>query len=355
VKPRLGYPTIDLAAHETPPNIAPIFFPASPFSLTHQTVFGVRRDFASVTGQFRPDPATPGLGTERLVRSASFQVFYSNGADTTPPLISTVNVSTTGGTATIFTRVTDDSGSVGQVAALVNDGTWHYVPLTRSGADPTVYTASVGVAIDPEVVIEARDIANVSFSANKGSNFTSTTSAPPAGGQILIASPFGTYGQGQQVIATYSCPDAVSCVGPVPSGSAIDTATPGVHTFTVNATDADGNKSSLTRTYTVSDLSLVLRITPSTVSPPAIATLFASFTNTANVDRLVSFNATFLVGTSWSWTSPWVTVRVPAGRTYSATIPFLVLRVVPKGTYTIILRARDDAGQVSATASLIVQ
>jgi hypothetical protein len=46
---------------------------------------------------------------------------------------------------------------------------------------------------------------------------------------------------------------------------------------------------------------------------------------------------------------------VPAGRTYSATIPFLVLRVVPKGTYTIILRARDDAGQVSATASLIVQ
>jgi hypothetical protein len=354
-KPRLGYPTIDLAAHETPPNIAPIFFPASPFSLTHQTVFGIRRDFASVTGQFRPDPTTPGRGTERLVRSASFQVFYSNGADVTPPLISIVNASFAGGTATIFTRVTDDSGTVGQVAALVNDGTWHYVPLTQSSADPTVWTGTVAVTKDPEVVIEARDAANVGFSANKGSNFTSTDSAPPAGGQIFISSPLGTYSQGQQVIATYSCPDAASCVGPVPSGSPIDTDTPGVHTFTVTATDADGNKSSLTRIYTVSDLRLVLRITPSTVTPPAIATVFASFTNTANVDRMVSFNATFLVGTSWSWTSPWVTVKVPAGKTYSATVPFLVLRIVPKGTYTIVLRARDVTGQVTATASLTVQ
>jgi hypothetical protein len=354
-KPHLGYPTIDLAAHETAPNVPPIFFPASPFSLTHQTVFGVNRDFASVTGQFRPSSPGSPTGTERLVQSATMQIFYSNSGDTTPPLVSIVNVSTSGGTATVFTRVTDDSGSVSQVAALVNDGTWHYVPLTQSAGDPTVWTGSVAVTQDPEVFVEARDVANVGYSANKGSNFTSATSAPPAAGQILISSPFGTYGQGEQVIAHYSCPSAVSCEGTVPDGSPIDTDTPGVHTFTVTATDAGGQKTSVQRTYNVSDLRLVLRVTPSTVSAPALVFAFASLTNTASVDRLVTLNVTFMYNTSFSWTSPSVTIRVPAGRTYSATIPFLILRFVPKGTYTTVLRASDVTGQVTASATLTVK
>ncbi len=107
IKPQLGYPTIDLTAHEPPPAVQPIFFPATPFTIEHATTFGKQRDFVNVTGQFRPDSTGSATGTERLVTSASLQIFYSNSSDRTPPLISQVVV--TGGT--IYVRVTDDSGT----------------------------------------------------------------------------------------------------------------------------------------------------------------------------------------------------------------------------------------------------
>lgn len=60
---------------------------------------------------------------------------------------------------------------------------------------------------------------------------------------------------GQVVAAAYSCSDSLSgletCVGPVPSGSNIDTASLGVKTFTVRATDRAGNAASQTVNYSV--------------------------------------------------------------------------------------------------------
>ena len=84
-------------------------------------------------------------------------------------------MSDTSGVATVTARVTDDSG-VAEAAALVNDGTgWQYVQLSKSAQDPTLWTASnISVAQDPEVFVEATDGVNVSYSANKGENFTST-------------------------------------------------------------------------------------------------------------------------------------------------------------------------------------
>ena len=47
---------------------------------------------------------------------------------------------------------------------------------------------------------------NVSYSANKGENFTSTNSnSPPSGVQILLQAPVGPYSVGQPVNATYQC------------------------------------------------------------------------------------------------------------------------------------------------------
>ena len=66
-----------------------------------------------------------------------------------------------------------------------------------------------------------------------------------------------TYGEGQDVTAAYSCADEAggsglaSCSGPVASGSAIDTSTPGQHTFTVTATDNADNTASSAAHYTV--------------------------------------------------------------------------------------------------------
>lgn len=56
-----------------------------------------------------------------------------------------------------------------------------------------------------------------------------------------------TYAQGQAVTAAYSCGDpdgsgdVASCAGPAASGASVDTSTPGLHTFKVQAADVAGN------------------------------------------------------------------------------------------------------------------
>ena len=64
-----------------------------------------------------------------------------------------------------------------------------------------------------------------------------------------------TYTAGQVVTASYRCADTASpltlCAGPVASGGALDTATVGSHTFTVQARDGAGNTASRTVTYRV--------------------------------------------------------------------------------------------------------
>lgn len=68
------------------------------------------------------------------------------------------------------------------------------------------------------------------------------------------------YTQNQIVNASYSCKAAwggkpiASCVGTVPNGSPIDTATYGAKSFTVTATDTSGKQSSVTHSYTVKDV-----------------------------------------------------------------------------------------------------
>ena len=141
---------------------------------------------------------------------------------------------------------------------------WHYVQLTRS-SDPTLWTGSIGnLAQNPEIFAEATDGTNVSYSANKGSNFTSVPADQPAPPLVTLSSPFGTYFQGSSVNASFSCaggfPAVAQCNAtldgnPIQSGALINTATPGQHTFVVTALDADGDVvATLQRTYTVAAL-----------------------------------------------------------------------------------------------------
>ena len=77
------------------------------------------------------------------------------------------------------------------------------------------------------------------------------------GPTITVTSPAAgaTYAVGASLVASYACTDAgagvATCAGPVASGQSISTATAGVKTFTVNATDALGNASTKLVTYTV--------------------------------------------------------------------------------------------------------
>ena len=83
-----------------------------------------------------------------------------------------------------------------------------------------------------------------------GSAPTIALRSPPAGA-------VRTYEQGSRVAADYGCVDdtdpAPLCQGTVPAGAALDTATAGVHAFTVVARDAAGNQSAAGATYRVAD------------------------------------------------------------------------------------------------------
>jgi hypothetical protein len=294
---------------------------------------------------------------QRHITSAALEVFYSASPDRIAPLISQVNVAFDGATsATVQVRATDDSGSVAEVAALVNDGSWHYEQLVPSPQDPTLFSKTVTVAsgVNPEVFVEATDGSNVAYSANKGSNFTSAPTVTPAGPQILIQSPVGPYGINQPVNATYQCVGAATCVGPVVSGQTIDTATAGLHAFRVTATDSSGNTSALQRDYLVTDLILKARVSPPSATTGQTVTASASLTNAASVQRDVTLSATFAYNTAFSVSTPAITVKVPAGKTYAGSFPIRIPASIPRGTYAVTLRASDLTGTVTATATLTV-
>ena len=253
----LGYPTIDLAAHEPKPNVDGIFFPANPFTLERAVTFSKERDFLNVSGQYRPNDGDTHNGTQRTVVGASFKVIYSNSPDRTPPLISQVSVTYNGTTAIVRARATDET-QIRDAATLVHGNVthWDVKPLHQNPLDPTLYESDpIAVGVDPEVAVEFTDGVNVAMSTNKGRNFTSASAGTVVGPRILLQAPLGPYAPGQQVTATYQClpnPAAVtSCVGTLPNGSALDTSTFGTHTFVVTAKDADGNVSSLQRSYSV--------------------------------------------------------------------------------------------------------
>ena len=91
----------------------------------------------------------------------------------------------------------------------------------------------------------------------------------------LTAPAAGTYELGQQVLADYSCADEPggsgleSCDGSVANGAAVDTASLGQKTFTVNASDHAGNTESQSVTYTVVD-SKAPSIVVTTPAPGAV-------------------------------------------------------------------------------------
>ena len=70
---------------------------------------------------------------------------------------------------------------------------------------------------------------------------------------ITVTSPLEPiYELGSTVLAQYACGSGATCVGSVPNGAPIDTATPGLKHLTIVATDAAGNTTTADVTYMVS-------------------------------------------------------------------------------------------------------
>jgi hypothetical protein len=89
--------------------------------------------------------------------------------------------------------------------------------------------------------------------------------------RVQIDSPAegAVYAQGQAVAADYRCDERL-CVGPVPDGAPIPTATAGPQSFSVTATDRAGNVVTLTRNYSVTGRATA-PLTPAPLVPPAVA------------------------------------------------------------------------------------
>ena len=123
-------------------------------------------------------------------------------------------------------------------------------PPTCSGSVATgglVDTSSLGPHSFTVIATDSNSVGTqqtVSYTIVAAPAATITT---PASGAV--------YTQDETLHATYTCtasaPGAATCLGTVPSGKPIDTATPGVRSFTVTATDANGVSTAAVVNYTV--------------------------------------------------------------------------------------------------------
>ncbi len=150
------------------------------------------------------------------------------------------------------------------------DGLWH---ATNVALPCTSIDGLSGIANSGNLSFQL--ITSVAAGFETANAFTNTrpvcdradncVTAGPIGGNmvdrkppvIAIATPAGvpTYLLNEIVAADYACTDGGSgvatCAGPVADGAAFDTASVGVKTFQVNASDAVGNASAASNTYNV--------------------------------------------------------------------------------------------------------
>jgi len=113
-----------------------------------------------------------------------------------------------------------------------------------------------GDPIDTSIGTHTFSVTAMDKAGNQATQSVTYTVADRQGPTIAISSPTSgaLYALNSTVTATYSCSDSsgvATCVGSVPNGTNINTASSGTFTFTVNATDTYGNTSASSVTYKV--------------------------------------------------------------------------------------------------------
>lgn len=136
----------------------------------------------------------------------------------------------------------------------------------RTGSGTPAWTQVIGNS-NVNVTVSAAGVSNVearSLDANGNVSASSfrTVAIDRTAPQVSLTTPTAEadYEQNAEVTAEYSCSDAAggadvaSCVGTVADGALIDTSTVGTKQFSVTATDGAGNQTTVTRSYTVIDV-----------------------------------------------------------------------------------------------------
>lgn len=209
--------------------------PPDPPTATSTTAFGTLGELFADPVTDSPGPCTSGsyvyspgqqlqLSAYEFAPSSQVEIGFAVGdTDLTP----------------LTTATADSSGAVSTVVTIPLSA-----PLNSSGQ---LQVTGLDIDAGNRAVLQVFDIEPASSSCD---------ATPPS--ITITTPPDGTvYTLGQPVTASYSCDDGpagsgvASCVGPVPNGGALDTASLGAHTFTVTAVDNDGNQAKLTHAYSV--------------------------------------------------------------------------------------------------------
>ena len=235
------------------------------------TATGARLDL--VAGQFFPDPASPGKGTERLFGSIDGEILYQpSGAplstDFDPATIDdsealTSGSASTGWSAGFQVHVTPSSqgDAVEKVLVLYTDaespGTWSVLQLANPAGDGVTWTGNSGLpnADNVQFVVEALDAAgNVAVSNNEGADFDGTPQPAVVVSLSGSSLPDGSFTGA--VTASISAPAGSTYVldgsapTAVPTGGQLEVGTVGSHILTVTGSDSPTDV--VTRTFSIS-------------------------------------------------------------------------------------------------------
>ncbi|MDQ1402783.1 MAG: hypothetical protein QOG03_1099 [Actinomycetota bacterium] len=128
------------------------------------------------------------------------------------------------------------------------------IEVSVDGSTFNPYSGTLTLTTDGIHVLQFRGLDSTTNSLVTGS---AVVPVDPNAPTAIVTSPVngGGYLLNQPVTASYTCRDAASglasCVGTVANGSALDTSSKGLKTFQVVASDAAGNTSTTTISYTV--------------------------------------------------------------------------------------------------------
>jgi YVTN family beta-propeller protein len=162
-----------------------------------------------------------------------------------------------GGSVTVRAQLQGPAGAIAGRTILIALGNGLQQPVT-TGADGYAAATFSLAGIGPGTYagyVSAGFAGDAQFMPSEASADLTVIDNTPPSIQISSPGPGAVFARHAQAFAEYTCSDAGSgiatCAGPVASGAALDTSTPGTFTFNVAATDVAGNTATASATYTV--------------------------------------------------------------------------------------------------------
>jgi subtilase family serine protease len=171
-------------------------------------------------------------------------------------------IATDGALAGLVAQLCDPTATISSPGAGAIYTQTQKVLAAYSCASPTGGTPTCSGPVPSGSAIDTSTVGPHSFTVTAtDANATSThqtvayTVVAPPTATIAVPANGATYTAGQALRTAYSCAastsGAPSCAGSLPSGASLDTATLGVHSVSVTATDANGVATTQTASYTI--------------------------------------------------------------------------------------------------------